>query len=62
MRELGFPVLRVRHHDELGKLELPAADLKRAGRQPMLQAIFVAIRSAGYARPRSIRNRFALDR
>jgi uncharacterized protein len=28
--ELGFEVLRVRHHDELARIELPAADLPRA--------------------------------
>jgi hypothetical protein len=30
VRALGFPVLRVRHHGELGKLELPEPDLSRA--------------------------------
>ena len=50
VRELGFPVLRVRHHGALGKLELPAADLARALQQPMLEKISSALRSAGYAR------------
>ena len=50
VRELGFPVLRVRHHGELGKLELPAADLARAQRPPMLAEISSALRGAGYAR------------
>jgi pyridinium-3,5-biscarboxylic acid mononucleotide sulfurtransferase len=30
VRALGFAVLRVRHHGELGKLELPEPDLSRA--------------------------------
>jgi uncharacterized protein len=48
VRALGFPVLRVRHYRELGKLELPAADLPRA--DEMRAAIEAAIRAAGYAR------------
>jgi len=48
VRALGFPVLRVRHHGELGRLEVAADDLERA-----LEAradIEGAIRAAGYAR------------
>jgi pyridinium-3,5-biscarboxylic acid mononucleotide sulfurtransferase len=48
VRALGFPVLRVRHHGELGRLEVAADDLERA-----LEAradIEEAIRAAGYAR------------
>jgi uncharacterized protein len=48
VRALGFPVLRVRHHGDLGRLEVAAADLERA-----LEAraeIEGAIRAAGYAR------------
>ena len=50
VRALGFPILRVRHHGELGKLELPAGDLERALRPPMLDKISSALRGAGYAR------------
>ena len=46
MRALGYGELRVRHHGELGKLELPEADLERALAQRA--AIVEAIRAAGY--------------
>jgi uncharacterized protein len=47
VRRLGFPVLRVRHHGILGRLEVPAEDLRRAfAREPEITA---AIRAAGYA-------------
>jgi pyridinium-3,5-biscarboxylic acid mononucleotide sulfurtransferase len=48
VRALGFPVLRVRHHGDLGRLEVASDDLERA-----LEAradIEAAIRAAGYAR------------
>ena len=32
MRALGFPVLRVRHHGILGRVEVAAEDLERASR------------------------------
>jgi pyridinium-3,5-biscarboxylic acid mononucleotide sulfurtransferase len=50
VRALGFPVLRVRHHGDLGKLELPAGDLARALAPDRRERIAAAIRSAGYAR------------
>jgi uncharacterized protein len=43
-------VLRVRHHGDLGKLELAADELERALEPEQRQAIAEAIRSAGYAR------------
>jgi pyridinium-3,5-biscarboxylic acid mononucleotide sulfurtransferase len=47
VRALGFPVLRVRHHGILGRLEVAAEDLERAlAREPELVG---AVRSAGYA-------------
>jgi uncharacterized protein len=50
VRALGFSVLRVRHHGELGKLELPEPDLTRALSDAGLRrAIGEAVRSAGYA-------------
>jgi uncharacterized protein len=50
VRVLGFPVLRVRHHGELGKLELPEPDLSRALADAELRRkIGEAVRSAGYA-------------
>ena len=50
VRALGFPILRIRHHGDLGKLELPADDLPRALEPDEQSAIAAAIRGAGYAR------------
>jgi uncharacterized protein len=47
VRELGFPVLRVRHHGALGRLEVAEQDLERA--QQRDAEITAAIRRAGYA-------------
>jgi pyridinium-3,5-biscarboxylic acid mononucleotide sulfurtransferase len=47
VRALGFPVLRVRHHGLLGRVEIAAEDLDRAlSRQAEVVA---AVREAGYA-------------
>ena len=46
MRALGFPVLRVRHHGIMGRLEIAAEDLPRAlAREDEVTA---AVRAAGY--------------
>jgi pyridinium-3,5-biscarboxylic acid mononucleotide sulfurtransferase len=46
VRAIGFPVLRVRHHGILGRVEVAAEDLGRAlEREPEIVA---AIRGAGY--------------
>jgi pyridinium-3,5-biscarboxylic acid mononucleotide sulfurtransferase len=50
VRALGYRVLRVRHHGDLGKLELAADELERALEPGQRAAIAAAIRSAGYAR------------
>jgi pyridinium-3,5-biscarboxylic acid mononucleotide sulfurtransferase len=50
VRALGYRVLRVRHHGDLGKLELAADELDRALEPEQRAAIAGAIRSAGYAR------------
>jgi pyridinium-3,5-biscarboxylic acid mononucleotide sulfurtransferase len=49
VRALGYRVLRVRHHGDLGKLELAAEELERALRPDEREAIAAAIRGAGYA-------------
>ncbi|HWT22757.1 MAG TPA: hypothetical protein VN213_04560, partial [Solirubrobacteraceae bacterium] len=47
VRALGFPVLRVRHHGILGRVEVAAEDLDRAlAREDEVAA---AVRAAGYA-------------
>ena len=51
MRALGFPVLRVRHHGILGRLEIAAEDLDRAlEREPEIDRR----RPRGRLRPRGI--------
>ncbi|MDA0160540.1 ATP-dependent sacrificial sulfur transferase LarE [Solirubrobacter ginsenosidimutans] len=46
VRALGFPVLRVRHHGIMGRLEVDASDLQRAlNHEPQILA---AIKAAGY--------------
>lgn len=47
VRALGFPVLRVRHHGILGRVEIAADDLDRALERE--ETIVAAIRAAGYA-------------
>jgi uncharacterized protein len=48
LKALGYRVLRVRHHGDLGRVELAGEELPRALAQP--EAVFSAVRSAGYAR------------
>ncbi len=48
MKALGVRALRVRHHGDLGRLELPEHDLERGRRE--LARIERAIVSAGYSR------------
>jgi pyridinium-3,5-biscarboxylic acid mononucleotide sulfurtransferase len=50
VRMLGYRELRVRHYGELGRLELPQADLEHALQPAVSATICDAIRSAGYAR------------
>src|SRR6478735_1716926 len=47
VRALGFPILRVRHHGILGRVEIAAPDLDRARREEA--RITEAVRAAGYA-------------
>jgi pyridinium-3,5-biscarboxylic acid mononucleotide sulfurtransferase len=48
LKRLGFRVLRVRHHGELGRVELAADELGRALAQP--DDVIAAVREAGYER------------
>jgi pyridinium-3,5-biscarboxylic acid mononucleotide sulfurtransferase len=50
VRLLGYRELRVRHHGELGRLELAEAELERALEPQAKTAVCEAIRSAGYPR------------
>jgi uncharacterized protein len=48
LRELGFADLRVRHHGDIARIELPAEDLLRAVSDPLRTAVRGAVRSAGF--------------
>ena len=48
LRGLGFAELRVRHHGEVARVELPEQDLVRAVVEPMRSEIVRAVRSAGF--------------
>jgi len=50
VRALGYSGLRVRHHGELGRVEIAAAELGRALSGRGRAAIVDAVRRAGYAR------------
>ena len=48
LRQLGFSDLRVRHHDEIARVELPSADLVRAVVDPLRTQMLAAVRGAGF--------------
>jgi uncharacterized protein len=48
LRSLGFPVVRLRHHGELARIEVPAADLPRITRPAAARKIAFKLRSIGY--------------
>ena len=48
IRELGFPVVRLRHHGNLARLEVPAADLARLVRPALARRIAARLRRLGY--------------
>ena len=48
LRALGFGDLRVRHHGEIARIELPPDDLVRAVTEPMRSLIRTAIVTAGF--------------
>src|SRR4051812_25735424 len=48
LRRLGFGDLRVRHHGEVARIELPAGDLLRAVAPPMREAVHAAVTGAGF--------------
>ena len=48
VRALGFPVLRVRHHGILGRVEIAAEDLDRARAREA--EVTAAVQAAGYRR------------
>jgi uncharacterized protein len=48
LHRLGFTDVRVRHHGDIARLELPAADLPRAVAEPTREAIREAVTAAGF--------------
>jgi uncharacterized protein len=48
LRQLGFADLRVRHHDEVARIELPPEDLARAVADPVRTKMLAAVRGAGF--------------
>jgi len=48
LRALGFADLRVRHHGEVARIELPIADLQRAVATPLREAVQQAVSTAGF--------------
>ena len=48
LRELGFRVCRVRHHDELARIELGRDELSRAIEPELASAIVRAMKAAGF--------------
>ena len=48
LRDLGFRVVRVRHHDQLARIELSAGEMPRALEPEMRDAIVRAVKAAGY--------------
>lgn len=48
LRALGFRDLRVRHHGEIARLELPRDDLARAASAPLRDQVRLAVLAAGF--------------
>jgi len=48
LRGLGFADSRVRHHGDVARIELSAADLPRAAAEPTRELIVAALRAAGF--------------
>ena len=48
LRRLGFTDLRVRHHGDIARIELPPADLLRAVSDPLRDAVREAVLAAGF--------------
>ncbi|HPW17606.1 MAG TPA: ATP-dependent sacrificial sulfur transferase LarE [Candidatus Aminicenantes bacterium] len=48
LRRLGFPVVRLRHHGGLARIEVPAADLRRLTRPDTARRVAARLRRLGY--------------
>lgn len=48
IRKLGFPIVRLRHHGEIARVEVPARDLARIVRPATARKIATRLRGLGY--------------
>ncbi len=48
IRKLGFPVVRLRHHGRLARIEVPASDFPRMLKPQMARKLAARLRSLGY--------------
>src|SRR5690554_6062590 len=48
LRSLGLGDLRVRHHGEVARLELPPEDIARVASEPLRSEVWAAVRDAGF--------------
>jgi uncharacterized protein len=48
LHRLGFTDVRVRHHDEVARIELPVDDIARAVQEPLRTGIHDAVLAAGF--------------
>jgi uncharacterized protein len=48
LHRLGFTELRVRHHGDIARIELPLHDLLRAATEPLRQAVHEGVTAAGF--------------
>ena len=48
LRDLGFGEARVRHHGDVARIEVPAADLERAVTEPVRGRLLGGVRAAGF--------------
>ncbi len=48
LRRLGLADLRVRHHGEVARVEVPVDDVAAVAADPLRQAVVDAVRAAGF--------------
>ena len=48
IRGLGFPVVRLRHHGDLARIEVPAGDFARLLKPATARKVAAKLRSLGY--------------
>jgi uncharacterized protein len=48
LRRLGLADVRLRHHDDIARLEVPVADLARVASSPLREQVNRAVRAAGF--------------